>query len=116
MRAVNRDFGTRAVAFEELDVDGLACRDDDRTIGQRVRADRHQRDRFDMRFEDRPAATQGIGRRSGRRRHDEPVARVSVDVLPGHVGGEVDHAALACTLHDDVVEAESGRHFAAAGL
>ena len=62
VRAVDGDFGAGSVTLEQLDVDVLAGRNDDRTVRQRMRANGDEGNGLDMWLQDRSPAAQRISR------------------------------------------------------
>ena len=81
----------------------------ERPVAQRVRADRHHHERVDIRLDDRPAARQRVGRGAGRRRDDQAVAAVRVDVAAVDGRHEIEHAARFALLKHDVVQRDEPR-------
>ena len=96
------------------DLDGAIAADDDRPVGQRVRAHRHQRDHGQRRVQDRPAGGQRVGGGAGGRGDDQAVGAQVVDELPVDAHLELDQAALGALGDRHVVEREHVEHALAA--
>ena len=75
---------------------------DHRAIAQCVRADRHDANGIELRLDDGPAATERIGRGAGRRRDDQAIPRMCIDILTGDRGLKVAHSSGASALQHDV--------------
>ena len=88
--------GRDARLRHDADADDLVGADDERAVGQRVRADRREDDGVGVGAEDRSARRERVGRGAGRRRDDQPVADIFGDEIiadldadarePGDVG------------------------------
>jgi hypothetical protein len=107
-QAVADHLRTGLEAIGQLDLDDALGAHHQRTVRERVRADRHEDDHGEGRVHDRTAAGERIGRRSRRGRDDEAVSAVRVDVGAVDPGAQVEHAATLALGHDDVVQRERG--------
>ena len=71
---------------------------------QRVRADRHQQQRRDLRPDHRPAGTERVRRRAGRRRADHPVAAPAGQRPPVDLDHDLEHPLRAGLLDAGLVQ------------
>jgi len=71
--------GGDARLWDDADADDLVRADDERAVGERVRADRRQDDGVGVGTENRAARRERVGRGARRRRDDQPIADVFGD-------------------------------------
>ena len=90
------------------DHDVAAARDDERPRVERVRRDERQRHRVEPPHEHGAAVREVVRRRAGRRRADQPVARLAAEILAADRPLELDHPAEARARDDDVVDRDRG--------
>ena len=88
----------------DRDRDHRAVGNRDRTVRERVRCDRHQRERGDLRRENGTACRQCVSGRPGRRRDDDAVGAHRVDEAAVDLDRAFDHRAERAAIHDDVVQ------------
>src|SRR6185312_9266078 len=70
-RSVAGDLRARVGALQQLDLDRRVRGDNYRAIGERMRADRRDDERIEVRLDDGAAAGEGVGGRAGRGRDDD---------------------------------------------
>ena len=78
----------------------------DGTMRERVWRDGNERERRDLRRNDRTAGRQRIGGRTRRRRDDDAVGAHRIDETSVDFDGEVDHRSECAAIDDDVVQCQ----------
>ena len=73
-----------------------------------MRKHRHDDVGVQARVHDRSARRQGVGRRPGRRRHDQSVRALVVDEVTVHKQLEVHHSGGGARVHHDIVQRRTG--------
>ena len=99
---------------DNLDANGRVQADDDRTVGERVRADRGQRKDLRCGADQRPASRQRVGRRAGGRTDHQPVAAEARErfVVHGHL--QFDQSRRLAAGDDEIVKGDPAQRLAAA--
>jgi len=98
----SEEHGFRGASEFDFDEGGVA--DDDGTVGESVRADGRDDERFDGGMNDGAASREGVGGGTGGRGDDEAVGAIADDEIVVDGEFEFDHACKSGFVDDGVVE------------
>src|SRR5271165_129099 len=100
VKSVENGFGISC----QLEFDAGRISDDDRPIGERVRADGGDDESFDGGVNDGTTSGKGIGGGAGRRGYDKAVSAVAADEIAVDEEFQFDHAGQRAFVDDGIVE------------
>lgn len=109
--AIEMDSGIIGKRHPQFDIGPVI--NNDRPVGQRMRAQRNQRDTGQGGMQDRPASRKCIRRRAGRRRNDQAIRTQVVDEFAIDEQLEFDHPPDRPFIHDNIVQRHVGGDFLA---
>lgn len=106
----------RIILADVFDFDLPIRRQDDRAIGDRMRADGREDDRVQVGGEDGSACSEGVGSRSSGSRNNDPVCDEGIDVDAVDLDRQLDQAVVLGSMEDDIVDRMEGMPLGRSGF